>query len=78
MILNRFIKVLLIFFFLVHKKPLKEVEISAICHDGLLGLTYLHSQGKIHRDVKAGNILLTESGIVKLGKYFNFQLSFPF
>lgn len=54
------------------------MEISAICHDGLLGLSYLHSQGKIHRDVKAGNILLTESGIVKLGKYFNFQLSFPF
>ena len=43
------------------------MEISAICHDALQGLSYLHSQGKIHRDVKAGNILLTESGIVKLG-----------
>lgn len=58
--------------FVVHKKPLKELEISAICHDALQGLSYLHSQGKIHRDVKAGNILLTESGIVKLGnvQYF--------
>ena len=52
----------------MHKKPLREVEISAICQDALDGLTYLHGQGKIHRDVKAGNILLTENGTVKLGK----------
>ena len=45
---------------------------SAICQDGLEGLTYLHSQGKIHRDVKAGNILLTENGTVKLGKVKSF------
>lgn len=51
----------------VHKKPLKEVEIAQICHDALQGLLYLHSQNKIHRDVKAGNILLTENGTVKLG-----------
>ena len=53
----------------VHKKPLKEEEISAICQDALQGLDYLHSLGRIHRDVKAGNILLTENGTVKLGKY---------
>ncbi|CAN7987596.1 unnamed protein product, partial [Ixodes pacificus] len=50
----------------VHKKPLREDEISAICKDGLQGLEYLHSLGRIHRDVKAGNILLTENGTVKL------------
>lgn len=61
----------------VHKKPLKEVEISAICHDGLLGLSYLHSQGKIHRDVKAGNILLTESGIVKLADFGSASMICP-
>lgn len=54
--------------FAVHKMPLKEVEIAAICNDALDGLVYLHSQGKIHRDVKAGNILLTENGTVKLGR----------
>uniref|UniRef100_A0A8C9ZZF5 non-specific serine/threonine protein kinase n=1 Tax=Sander lucioperca TaxID=283035 RepID=A0A8C9ZZF5_SANLU len=44
----------------VHKKPLQEVEIAAITHGALQGLVYLHSHNMIHRDVKAGNILLTE------------------
>jgi len=29
----------------------------------------MHSQGKIHRDVKAGNILLTRQGMAKLGDF---------
>lgn len=33
------------------------------------GLEYLHSIFKVHRDIKGGNILLTEQGEVKLGKY---------
>ena len=54
----------------VHKKPLKEPEIAQICHDALQGLVYLHQHDKIHRDVKAGNILLTENGTVKLGLWW--------
>jgi len=61
----------------VHKKPLREVEISAISQDALDGLTYLHSQGKIHRDVKAGNILLTENGTVKLADFGSASLICP-
>jgi len=52
----------------VHKQPLREEEIGAICYEALRGLEYLHSCGFIHRDVKAGNILLTESAAVKLGE----------
>jgi serine/threonine protein kinase len=65
----------------VHKRPLMEEEIAAICDGVLRGLAYLHSMGRIHRDVKAGNILLTENGIVKLGKSavtrVKFQVGFP-
>lgn len=32
------------------------------------GLSYLHSIFKVHRDIKGGNILLTEQGEVKLGE----------
>ncbi|XP_019618163.1 PREDICTED: serine/threonine-protein kinase TAO1-like isoform X2 [Branchiostoma belcheri] len=61
----------------VHKKPLQEVEIAAICHDGMQGLTYLHNNNKIHRDVKAGNILLTEDGTVKLADFGSASIVSP-
>ncbi|XP_056129565.1 serine/threonine-protein kinase TAO3 [Lampris incognitus] len=61
----------------VHKKPLQEVEIAAITHGALLGLAYLHSHNMIHRDVKAGNILLTELGQVKLADFGSASIASP-
>lgn len=61
----------------VHKRPLREDEISAICDGCLRGLAYLHSLGRIHRDIKAGNILLTEQGIVKLADFGSAAIKCP-
>lgn len=61
----------------VHKKPLREEEIAAICTDALSGLEYLHSFRYIHRDVKAGNILLTENGTVKLADFGSATMNSP-
>ncbi|XP_036925604.1 serine/threonine-protein kinase TAO1 isoform X2 [Sturnira hondurensis] len=61
----------------VHKKPLQELEIAAITHGALQGLAYLHSHTMIHRDIKAGNILLTEPGQVKLADFGSASMASP-
>ncbi|AQL03545.1 Protein kinase superfamily protein [Zea mays] len=46
-----------------------EPVIATLLREVLKALVYLHSQGHIHRDVKAGNILIDTNGAVKLGDF---------
>jgi len=53
----------------LRRKTLNESEIGAIIKDTLFGLQYLHGLKKIHRDIKAGNILLNMDGCAKLADF---------
>ncbi|XP_047916324.2 STE20-like serine/threonine-protein kinase isoform X1 [Anser cygnoides] len=51
------------------ERPLTEPQIKVVCRQTLEALNYLHENKIIHRDLKAGNILFTLDGDIKLADF---------
>ncbi|KAM9065013.1 STE20-like serine/threonine-protein kinase isoform X2 [Sarcophilus harrisii] len=51
------------------ERPLTESQIQVVCKQTLEALNYLHENKIIHRDLKAGNILFTLEGDIKLADF---------
>uniref|UniRef100_A0A8C5RT97 non-specific serine/threonine protein kinase n=1 Tax=Laticauda laticaudata TaxID=8630 RepID=A0A8C5RT97_LATLA len=51
------------------ERPLTEPQIRVVCRQTLEALHYLHENKIIHRDLKAGNILFTLDGDIKLADF---------
>lgn len=51
------------------RKRLHEVEARYYIHQLVLGMEYVHQKGVIHRDLKLGNLFLTERLGLKIGDF---------
>lgn len=50
-------------------RPIKPDLALAIVHQICLGLEHAHAKGIVHRDIKPGNIMLTEYGRIKIADF---------
>ncbi|TGZ73678.1 hypothetical protein CRM22_001399 [Opisthorchis felineus] len=55
--------------YLYTRKPLEEDCIAFVSRETLQGLSFMHERGRIHRDIKGANILLTDDGRVKVADF---------
>lgn len=49
--------------------PFTESQVKCLMLQVLKGLKYLHSNFIVHRDLKVSNLLLTDKGCVKIGRF---------
>jgi len=54
---------------LIKPGPITEDQVATILRELILALEYLHTDKKIHRDIKAANVLLSGNGDVKLADF---------
>ncbi|CAG0879238.1 unnamed protein product [Cyprideis torosa] len=54
---------------LKHRKTLTEPEVRYYMYQLVEGVRYIHQKRVIHRDLKLGNMLLTEDMMVKIGDF---------
>jgi serine/threonine protein kinase len=50
-------------------KSFEEKYIAYVCHKMLLGLAYVHSEHRLHRDIKSDNVLVGFNGEVKIADF---------
>ncbi|WFD41913.1 non-specific serine/threonine protein kinase [Malassezia psittaci] len=54
---------------LIESGLLHEQHMAPVLREVLLALQYLHSENKLHRDIKAANVLLSQNGSIKLADF---------
>jgi serine/threonine protein kinase len=54
---------------IIFETTFSEPQIACILHHTLLGLEFIHSYGRIHRDIKSDNLLVNTKGEVKLADF---------
>ena len=51
------------------RRAVTEAETRYFCHQVVLAVDYLHKQKVIHRDLKLGNLFLSEEMEIKIGDF---------